>query len=364
MPTTPRQRPRKQLRVASLVFSSGYWSDVGLHMFVQSNRFEAPRYLVLSMASHNEMAEGLCFRHGEPMKTVCFSLISLTLLAAAPRGFSMAQERPQKSPTDLLNQGAEALAARRFEQAIGFASQAIRADTNQPAGYALRAAAYIAAEKPREAVADLNRLLAMNPRQPRLLELRGTEKFKLRQFKEAIADFDQECRLEPAREPWHWKRGLAYYYAGQYDQGRDQFQKYHDREDSDVENAVWRVLCMARMPGAGLRKAQDDILLVRQDPRVPMMEVYTLFAGKAKPDDVLVAIERDQPDKRDRNSRTFYGNLYLGLYFDMIGETNRAAKHLKVAVDNPIEHFMWDIAKLHLGMVTTAQQQPRATKAE
>jgi lipoprotein NlpI len=277
------------------------------------------------------------------------SLCVLALLS--PLRSAMAQE----TTAEPINLATKALAEKKYEEAIRFANQVIAADKSQPGGYALRARAYIAAGKPAEAIADLSRLLEMNPQQPTLLEIRGTEYFKLRRFDQAIADFDQECKLESAREPWHWKRGLAYYYAGQYEKGRDQFQRYHDREDNDVENAVWRVLCMARMTDIGLKKAQSDILVVRRDPRVPMMEVYALFAGKAKPEQVLEAIDRGQPDERERNSRTFYGNLYLGLYFDMTGQPKRAREHLKIAVEHRIEHFMWDIAALHLWNMTNDQ---------
>ncbi|HJS07241.1 MAG TPA: tetratricopeptide repeat protein [Pirellulales bacterium] len=258
----------------------------------------------------------------------------------------------QDAAGDLEGRFAKALADKKLDEAIRLATKAIAAEPDQPAPYALRATAYIAAGKSREAIGDLDRLLAINPNQTRLLEVRGTEKFKLGQFKEAIADFDLECKLDPARSPWHWKRGLAYYYAGQYDKGRDQFQAYHDREDNDVENAVWRVMCMARMKDVGLKKAQDEILVVRRDSRVPMMEAYALFAGKATPADVLAAIKRGTPDNGELHRRTFYGNLYLGLYHDMKGERDRAAEHLKVAVKHPIEHFMWDIAKLHLAVLT------------
>jgi lipoprotein NlpI len=286
------------------------------------------------------------------MKTVWLDVSLCILFALALARSAMAQVET----ADLVQRADKALAEKRHHEAIRFASDAIAADPKEPAGYALRARAYIATGKPAEATADLGRLLEMNPQQPRLLEIRGTEYFKLRKFKEAIADFDQECKLEPAREPWHWKRGLAYYYAGQYDKGRDQFQQYHNREDNDVENAVWRVLCMARMKDVGLKKAQAEILVVRRDPRVPMMEAYALFAGKAKPEDVTQAIERGQPDEQERNSRVFYGNLYLGLYFDMTGQSKRAAEHLKIAVEHPIEHFMWDIAKLHLGTLSARKE--------
>jgi lipoprotein NlpI len=240
-----------------------------------------------------------------------------------------------------------------YAAAVKRASERIAADSTDEAAYRMRAVALIALGKSREAIADLDHLLMVNPRQPNVLELRGTEKLKLRHFVGAIDDFDQECRLDPRREPWHWKRGLAYYYAGQYAKGRDQFQRYHDGDDNDVENAVWRVLCMARLEQVGLAKAQQDILVVRRDSRVPMMEVYSLFSGKGKPDDILQAIENGTPGKQEKNSRIFYGHLYLGLYFDMTGQSKAAEEHLKTAVEHPIEHFMWDIAKLHLAILTT-----------
>jgi lipoprotein NlpI len=245
-----------------------------------------------------------------------------------------------------------ALSQKKHDEAIRLASEAISIVPDQPLNYLVRVRAYRAAGKSAEAIADLDRLLGIFGGHSPFFEARGTEKFKLQKFKEAIADFDEEIKLEPAREPWHWKRGLAYYYAGQYEKGRDQFQQYHDREDNDVENAVWRVMCMARIRDVGLRKAQDEILVVRRDRRVPMMEVYALFAGKAKPEDVLKAIEQGEPSDQERNGRMFYGHLYLGLHADMTGEPKRAIEHLKTATAHPIDHFMWDIAKLHLAMLT------------
>jgi lipoprotein NlpI len=248
-----------------------------------------------------------------------------------------------------------ALREKKHDEAVRLATEAIAISPDQPGGYVIRARAYAAAGKSAEAIADLDRLIRLSPRSFSLFEARGTEKFKQQKFTEAIADFDEEIKLEPAREPWHWKRGLAYYYAGEYAKGRDQFQQYHDREDNDVENAVWRVMCMARIKDIGLKKAQEEILVVRRDRRVPMMEVYAMFAGKAKPDDVLKAIEQGEPNEQERNGRVFYGNLYLGLFADMTGQPKRAIEHLKTAVEHPIDHFMWDIAKLHLALLTAKE---------
>jgi lipoprotein NlpI len=268
------------------------------------------------------------------------------VLASFAGGFAYGEDSWQ----ELVARAEKALGAKDFDTAIKLAGQAIGEKPDEPAGLILRAKAFSAASRQQEAIADIDRLVNLMPKAAGLLEWRGSENFKLRQFEQAIADFDKECQIEPAREPWHWKRGLAYYYAGRFDKGRDQFERYHNQEDNDVENAVWRVMCMARMKDVGLAKAQEDVLLVRRDPRVPMMEVYRLFAGKARPDDVLAAIERDKPADEQLNARKFYGHLYLGLYHDMTGDRKQAAEHLKTAVKHRIDHFMWDVANVHLAL--------------
>jgi lipoprotein NlpI len=271
----------------------------------------------------------------------------LTLLSSVVPGVVLAQA----DSSALLEQAAQAFAKRDFEQTVALTTRALDGGGPPDSAYALRAAAYSELDKSKEAIADLDQLIQLRPTQTSLLEMRGTEKFKLHMFDAAIADFDRECKLDPRREPWHWKRGLAYYYAGQYEKGRDQFQKYHDQEDNDVENAVWRVMCMAGMGDVGLEEAQRQVLLVRRDSRVPMMEAYRLFAGKGTMDDVLSAIKRGDPDKEELNRRMFYGHLYLGLYLDMVGRRAEAKGHLAIAVKHRINHFMWDIAKLHLAIL-------------
>jgi lipoprotein NlpI len=256
-------------------------------------------------------------------------------------------------PASLIEQAQRAIARRDFNRAIEIATAAIERNVQRDRAYLLRASAYADSGRSTEAIADLDRLIDANPKRTDLLEMRGTEQFKLGKFKAAIADFDRECRLEPRREPWHWKRGLAYYYAGEYEKGRDQFQRYHDQEDNDVENAVWRVMCMARLDGVGLQKAQQQILVVRRDPRVPMMEAYQLFAGRTTPEQVLKAIDRGDPDRDELNRRMFYGNLYVGFYYDMIGKPQPAMEHLEKAVGHRVDHFMWDIARLHLKTMTS-----------
>ncbi|MEX2113372.1 MAG: hypothetical protein WD845_09315 [Pirellulales bacterium] len=213
-------------------------------------------------------------------------------------------------------------------------------------GFAARAAKYVAAGEHKLAIAEYDKLLQLNPRQAETYDLRGSQHFMLGHVDESIADFDQYLKLRPDQEPWHWKRGISFYYAGRYDDGRRQFEGYQTVDDSDVENAVWRYLCMARDRGVDV--ARDGLLKIKQDRRVPMSEVYALYAGKAQPVDVLQAARAGAPSTEELNARLFYAHLYLGLYYEVAGDKPRALEHLMTAADkHKIGHYMWHVANVH-----------------
>lgn len=251
---------------------------------------------------------------------------------------SGADERPAPTPTaDRHVQAAwAAVAQRHLDAAAMHARAALQAD---PQNWA---AQYLVARL--ESLERLDRRIAEQPSAD-AHDARGAEYFKLGLIDESIADFDAAIRIDPPRERGHWRRGIAYYYAGQFDKGQRQFEAYQTFDDNDVENAVWRYLCMARR--VGVQQARDDLLRIRDDRRVPMMQIYALFAGRARIDDVLDAIRQGEPTERERNARRFYAHLYLGLYYDAAGQPQQAAQHMQQAVAHRIGHYMWDVAYLH-----------------
>lgn len=183
------------------------------------------------------------------------------------------------------------------------------------------------------------------------LEARGSDAFRAGKFAESVASFDAEIKLDPRRAPWHWKRGISLYYAGRYADGAKQFEGYQTVDGNDVENAVWRFLCQAKDPQVGPDKARAGILTIKDDRRVPMMQVYALFAGKAKPDDVSAAVRSDKPNENVLNVREFYASLYLGSYYDATGDAAKAKSYLDEAVRHRVDHYMWDVAKVHADLL-------------
>jgi lipoprotein NlpI len=188
------------------------------------------------------------------------------------------------------------------------------------------------------AVQHLTKALEADPKNGAALDLRGSALFKLAKFEESLRDFDRFLELEPAAKNGHWRRGITCFYAGKFDEGRKQFEGYEKVDNNDVENAVWHFLCVARKEG--LDKARAGLLQIGKDKRKPMTEVYELYAGKLKPEDVLRAASTPGGSKEKVNIQLFYANLYLGLYYDIQGDKSRALECLEEAVRHNVEHYM------------------------
>ncbi len=284
----------------------------------------------------------------------------LSLLAAAWLGAPAL--RADATAEDLIHDAQEALLRDDFEKsaelgkrALALAEKAVAADPRSAAAHLLRGRARELLGRHEEAVADFTRAIELGPKAAAAYDLRGSEQFKRGRIAESLADFDRVLKLRPDAFAGHWKRGITLYYAGKYDDGRKQFEGYEKVDTNDVENAVWHFLCVARKDGAD--KARASLLKIGRDARVPRMEVYALFAGKAKPQDVLDAVERGRPRAEQRNRRLFYAHLYLGLYHEAHGDPKQARQHLETAADrHRIGHYMWDVARVHRDLLHKRQQ--------
>jgi lipoprotein NlpI len=193
----------------------------------------------------------------------------------------------------------------------------------------------------------LDTALAEAPHQPELLSSRGGVHFKLGRLAESLADFDAQIKARPGDAAVHWRRGLTLYYLGKYREGAEQFVTSDRAEPEDVENAVWHLLCLAKV--VGVEAARGKLLKVSKDSRVPMGEVYSLFAGRGTAEQVFSAAEIGEATPEDRRTRRFYAHLYTGLFEEMQGRPAKARELIDKAVkDYPIRHYMMDVARVHL----------------
>ena len=202
-----------------------------------------------------------------------------------------------------------------------------------------------------EAVRLASKAIDRNPKLAAAYYRRGREHFRLGKIRESVADFDRYVELRPQAEPQQWERGIAYYYARQYEKGAAQFELYQTFHDNDVENSVWRYLCM--VPTAGVDKARSVMLPIKDDRRPGMMQVYDLYRGKLEPEQVLAAARDGSPTAQQLAGRLFYAHLYLGLYYESLGNKPQARKYItlsanrQLADNRHLNRYMWDVARIH-----------------
>ena len=183
-----------------------------------------------------------------------------------------------------------------------------------------------------------------------VLQRRGEEHFRQARIAESIADFDRQLELTPDRAAEHWQRGIAYYYAGEYEQGARQFELHQTVNPQDVENAAWHFLCAVRAAEGSVESARKALIPVSRDARVPMAEIQKMFAGAVTPDEVLRAGEEAG------GTAKFYADLYVGLYYEALGQDQDSLRHLTLAAENPAakNSYMGDVARVHVKLRSSA----------
>ena len=159
---------------------------------------------------------------------------------------------------------------------------------------------------------------------------------------ESVAGFDSAARLVPEYAPQLWQRGIALYYAGRYKDCRAQFESHRTVNPNDVENAAWHFVCVAREESP--QRAKAALLPVGPDARVPMRQVYQMLRGALTPEEVLKA-------GGTQTESEFYAHLYVGLYFEAIGDAARARQHITTAAADRFAAaggYMHTVARVHL----------------
>ncbi len=193
----------------------------------------------------------------------------------------------------------------------------------------------------------------------------GNAGFAAGKMEESIQAYDAVIRLVPSSKPQLWQRGLALFYAKRFEEGVQQFEIHQTVNSQDVENAVWHLLCAAQI--SDVQKARKKLIPITGDTRVPMSQVYELFAGReTSPETVLQAaaktsgrVKKEDPKYQLQN---YYAHLYLGLYFEMQGNHDAADKAMKYAKQiNPLpkSNFMGQVADVHLRLRALEAKQKR-----
>lgn len=237
------------------------------------------------------------------------------------------------------------LARTNVPAAIALCDKVVASFPSNAQPLAVRARLYDRAHRYDDALRDLNTALKFDAKSPQLWQARGEVQFKAGRFNESVADFDRVLEFSPEQAPHHWQRGISLYYAGRFADGRKQFESHRTVNPNDVENAAWHFLCAARE--MGVTNARNAMLPVGKDGRAPMPEIDELYRGTGTVENVVSAANRAVKEPRQQ-SALFYAHLYLGLYFETMGDVSKAREYITKAVTDPdTEHYMGDVARVH-----------------
>lgn len=254
-------------------------------------------------------------------------------------------------PKPSLSEAAELFRAGKRKEAFALVEKAIKEHPKSAQPWFVQGVFWMESQ-PAKAVESFTKAANFEPGHGETYQKRGEAQFMLGHFNESVADFDKLLELEPDKRPYHWQRGISCYYAKKYEEGRKQFELHRTVNPNDVENAVWHYLCVAKLSSA--TKARESLIPVQGDARVPMREIFSLFAGKAQPQDVLKAAGGGGGLLTAAKHQLFYAYLYLGLYYEAEGKAEEARLNiLKAAADAPPD-YMGAVARVHAKLFTAA----------
>jgi lipoprotein NlpI len=185
-------------------------------------------------------------------------------------------------------------------------------------------------------------LLLIGAQDVRATMNRAIDDFRAGRIEQSLDGFDRVARLSPADAPYLWQRGIAQYYAGRFTECKEMFASHRTVNPDDVENAVWHFLCVARAESP--EAARRQLLPVGPDTRVPMREVYQLFAGKMNQAQVMRAAGSGA-------SAQFFARLYIGLYLEATGNRSDGRAQIEIAAEDRFAAaggYMHDVARVHL----------------
>lgn len=181
---------------------------------------------------------------------------------------------------------------------------------------------------------------------PQLLQQAAEVLYRSGASAESLPLFDRVLELLPDSADFNWQRGIALSSCGKFAEGAKQFETHHRVNPDDVENSAWYFLCIAKVQG--IEAARKTVIPSRGDGRQPMMSVLKMLQQKLEPAEVLEAARANTSPGAQRQRAEFYAALYVGLYYDALGDSPQAAAYLKQSLAAGDRGYMVDAARVYL----------------
>ncbi|CAI7780809.1 unnamed protein product [Closterium sp. NIES-53] len=173
---------------------------------------------------------------------------------------------------------------------------------------------------------------------------RGMQLFIENEVEASLAEFEAALELDPAQIPYLWQRGLSLFYLNRFAEASQQFRACIAANSRDAEESIWCFVSEAR--ANGVDSARESMPEVPRDPGKVLRAAYDMFKTGADPLLVLAAAGDDEG-----GSSAFYARLYVGLFFEIMGDEATSRKYIQSAA--AIEYacrssdYMAAVARVH-----------------
>lgn len=236
--------------------------------------------------------------------------------------------------------------AGNIEDAKSLLTDALKEDDAYVPAYLARGYIHQYERNYQAAVDDFSKVIELDTSRHEAWLRRGIEYFNLGEFEKSVADFEKYTVFLPEQKPYLWQLGIAYYYTGQHQEGRDLFESHQEVNSHDVENAVWHFLCVAKLEG--FEAARKALIHLDGDTRIPMMQVYALFKGYGTEENVLKAAHTGTAVGGQLIRQSFYAHLYLGLFYEAKGDVDKSFEYMRKAAQHyKSNSYMGEVARVH-----------------
>ena len=203
-----------------------------------------------------------------------------------------------------------------------------------------------------DGITELSKGLDAKPDDVSALSKRGDWYFFRGDFQAALRDYQKMCEVNTELEPAHWRLGLAYFYAEQFETSAKFFDRFFQVDDVDREGGLWKYLAQAKAEGP--EHARTGLLRYTKADREPMLTVYRLFEGTITAADLLKTVDDPKLSQMEREKRLFYIELYIGVWLDALKKPKEALPHLRAATASQWPrtagygpNWMWHVARVH-----------------
>jgi lipoprotein NlpI len=206
--------------------------------------------------------------------------------------------------------------------------------------------------KYRSAIENADAMVRLSSQDPRTIREAADIYLRAGKCQWAVQLFDRYLKSRSDDLPELWQRGIALYFVGEYEAAARQFEVHRTVNPNDVENAAWHFLCVAKAKSPSEARAQ--LLPAPGDPRPPMQQVLTMLQS-GNPEGVREKVDSLPADSKERESAEFYGDFYLGLYADAMGQSDKAKRYMSQSASRAPRNYMGDVARVYAKYLSDAK---------